>query len=116
MTSIFTKMVEQRSLGFILKQPFTKSSRITTDVELKPTDNELRQKKVDPDILLVESVVESTTGRRRYPLAIANFLEVLLEIRHRDFFFRSSSFRSVDPFCEGESTADDYVPTRNAMR
>lgn len=44
MTRIFTKIVEQRSLGFILKQPLIKSSKITTDVELKPTDNELWKK------------------------------------------------------------------------
>jgi len=59
MMRIFTKMVEQRSLGFILKQPFTKSSRITTDVELKPTDNELRQKNGDSNIFLAISEAKS---------------------------------------------------------
>lgn len=44
-TRHFTKMWEHRSVSFKPKQPFTKSSRTTTAVELRPTDRVLRHDK-----------------------------------------------------------------------
>jgi len=38
----FTRMVEALSLGCILKQPRTISSRITKDVEFRTTERELK--------------------------------------------------------------------------